>query len=70
MVKPGLVYFNDVVKFEFNSKIYQGVVEDFDHIELPWDKEGYDEYGIHVDGDDDLFFVTNKAIVEIISKAR
>ena len=68
MVKPGLVYFNDVVKFEFNGKIYQGVVEDIEHIELSWGKE-YDEYGIHVDGDDDLFFVTNKAIVEIISKA-
>lgn len=36
MIKPGVIKFKDVVKFEFDGKNYQGVVEDIEHIELPW----------------------------------
>lgn len=70
MVKPRLIWFRDVVEFEFNDKIYQGIVEDVEQLDLPWDDEGYDEYGIRVKGDDDLFFVTNKEIIKIVEKSK
>lgn len=67
MIKPGLIKFNDTIEFEYNGKIYQGIVEDIEHIELSWGKK-YDEYGVRVDGEDQLFVIRHEDVKNIIQR--